>query len=110
MHTSPALLAITPPRRSAVTLADQVQMLAALAHARREMARGVALELVGAEGHVRFQVRAATPAARAQLDMVLSGYYPQGTLTPLDQAADPAVIRPGEEAAACELRLSRRRP
>jgi hypothetical protein len=107
VRAASALLAVTPPRRSAVTLADQVQMLAALAHARREMARGVALEIVGAEGHVRFQVRAATPAARAQLDMVLSGYYPQGTLTPLDQAADPAVIRPGEEAAACELRLSR---
>jgi hypothetical protein len=107
MRATPALLAVTPPRRSAVTLADQVQLLAALAHARREMARGVALEIVGAGGHVRFQVRAATPAARAQLDMVLSGYYPQGTLAALDQADDPAVIRSGEEAAACELRLSR---
>jgi len=109
MRDVASLLAVTPPRTSPVTLAGQAQMLAGLAHARRAARRGVALEIVGAGGHVRFLVRAANAAARAALDGALAGYYPQGSLAPLPAGADdPARRRPGEGAVAAELRLRHR--
>jgi len=103
------LLTVTPPRTSPVTLAGQAQMLAGLAHARRAARRGVALEIVGAGGHVRFLARAATAPARVALEGALAGYYPQGSVVPLpDPADDPAHLRPGEAAMAAELRLRQR--
>ncbi len=63
MSAEPCLLALTPPRSSPVTLAGQAQMLAALAHTRRPARRGIALEIAGKGGHVRFLARAANPAA-----------------------------------------------
>jgi hypothetical protein len=107
MRDRPSVLALTPPRRSRMTLADQVEMLAALTQARRAAARGLALEIVGADGHVSFLARAATPVGRDQLAMVLSGYYPQGSIRVLDAKDDPVRLGVGEGALACELRLSR---
>jgi len=109
MSDGVSLLAVTPPRTSPVTLAGQAQMLAGLAHARRAARRGVALEIAGEGGHVRFLARVANAAARAALDGALAGYYPQGSLVPLpDGADDPARPRPGETAVAAELRLRER--
>jgi hypothetical protein len=106
MRDQACLLALTPPRHSTVTVAGQAEMLAALAHARRTTAWGVALEIAGAAGHVRFLARAANMAAREQLAMFLSGYFPQGAVVPLrDPADDPACLRAGEGATARELRL-----
>ncbi len=106
MSAEPCLLALTPPRSSPVTLAGQAQMLAALAHTRRPARRGIALEIAGKGGHVRFLARAANPAARAALEGALAGYFPQGTVHLLsDPADDLACIRPGEVAVAAELRL-----
>jgi len=103
------LLAVTPPRTSPVTLAGQAQMLAGLAHARRAARRGVAVEIVGEGGHVRFLARAANAAARAALEGALTGYYPQGSVVPLPATAgDPARLHPGEAAVAAELRLRQR--
>ncbi len=109
MRDATFLLAVTPPRTSPVTLAGQAQMLAGLAHARRAARRGVALEIVGEGGHVRFLVRAANDSARAALDGALAGYYPQGSLAPLPAGDDDSARRrPGETAAAAELRLRHR--
>lgn len=99
------LVQLTPPRHSALTPAHQVEMFCALAQARRATAPGVALEIAGDAGHVRFLVRTPTAAARDQVGMVFSGYYPQGAVVPLDEAADPARLPIGAEALAAELRL-----
>jgi len=103
------LLTLTPPRTSPVTLAGQAQMLAGLAHTRRAARQGVALEIAGMGGHVRFLARAANASARAVLEGTLAGYYPQGSVVPLpDPADDPTRMQPGETAVAAELRLRQR--
>ncbi len=108
MNNQPSLLSLTPPRHTVVTPASQVEMFAALAHARRATARGVALEIAGEAGHVCFRARTATAAAGQHLAMVLSGYYPQGAVLPLDGRDDPARLRAGESALAADLRLQGR--
>jgi len=109
MRDTAFLLAVTPPRTSPVTLAGQAQMLAGLAHARRAARRGVAVEIVGEGGHVRFLARPANASARLALEGALAGYYPQGSVVPLPATAgDPACVRPGEAAVAAELRLRQR--
>ena len=106
MRHEPSLLLLTPPRQRPMPVAEQVQLVAALSTSRRTTARGIALELAGADGHVRFLARAATPRARDHLASFVAGYYPQGAVRPLDDPADdPARLRPGEAALACELRL-----
>jgi hypothetical protein len=99
------LVQLTPPRHSALTPAHQVEMFCALAQARRATAPGVALEIAGDAGHVRFLARTPTAAARDQVGMVFSGYYPQGAVVPLDEAADPARLPTGAGALAAELHL-----
>ena len=109
MRDTPSLLAVTPPRTSPVTLAGQAQMLAGLAHTQRAARRGVALEIAGENGHVRFVACAANAASRAALEGTLAGYYPQGSvilLTARDD--DPACLQQGEGAVAAELRLRHR--
>ncbi len=102
----PALLALTPPRSNPIALAGQVEMVAALAGARRATRQGVALEVVGEGGHARFLARAANAAARDQLAMFFAGYFPQGAITPVDDPADdPARLRAREAGLAAELRL-----
>jgi len=102
----PTLLALTPPRSSPIGLAGQVEMVAALAGARRATRQGVALEVVGEGGHARFLARAANAAARDQLAMFFAGYFPQGAVTSMDDPADDlARLRPGEAGIAAELRL-----
>lgn len=102
----PALLALTPPRSSPIALAGQVEMVAALAGVRRATRQGVALEVVGEGGYARFLARAANAAARDQLAMFFAGYFPQGTITSVDDPADdPARLCAGEAGLAAELRL-----
>lgn len=106
MSDNMCLLALTPPRTSPVTLAGQAQMLAGLAHSRRAARAGVALEMTGEGGHVRFLARTANASVRAVLEGALAGYYPQGSVVLLPEPAqDPARVRPGEGALAVELRL-----
>lgn len=113
MSTTPTptpsiLVALTPPRESPITIAGQAEMLAVLAGARRVARAGVAFEIVGADGHVRFLARAATPAGADALRAFLAGHYPQGSVTPLaDPTDDPARLSSGEGAVARELRLAR---
>jgi len=102
----PVLLALTPPRSSPITLASQIEMVAALAGARRATRQGVALELAGQDGHARFLARAANAAARDQLAMFFAGYFPQGAVAPVDDPADdPGRLHTGEAGLAAELRL-----
>lgn len=99
MRDAAFLLAVTPPRTSPVTLAGQAQMLAGLAHARRAARRGVAVEIGGEGGHVRFLARPANASARLALEGALTGYYPQGSVLSLpNPAGDPARVQPGEAA------------
>ncbi len=106
MRHDPSLLLLTPPRQRPMPVAEQVQLFAALSKSRRTAARGVALELAGADGHVRFLARAANARARDHLSSFFAGYYPHGTVTALDDPADdPARLARGEGALATELRL-----
>ena len=84
------LLILTPPRTSPVTLAGQAQMLAGLAHARRAAGAGVALEIVGDGGHVRFLARAANAAARAALEGRSLATTPRAPRPLRDPTDDPA--------------------
>jgi len=106
--TPSILVALTPPRDSPITIAGQAEMLAVLAGARRVARAGVAFEIVGGDGHVRFLARAATPAGADALRAFLAGHYPQGSVTLLaDPTDDPARLSSGEGAVARELRLAR---
>ena len=96
------LLEVVPPREATAGPGAVENLLATLT-----LAAGCALEIACAEGgRPRFLARAPSEADRAHLARQLVGQYPQGTVAFLDaSAADPAAIRDGEAASACELRL-----
>src|SRR5437763_1600011 len=99
--SGPELVEIITPRTNAAALSAAEHLFAALVGA-----RGLALELAGDATGRRLYARTADPTTRARLAAQLGAAYPQAHARPASGADDPAHLRPGEQLAACTLRLA----
>ncbi len=94
----PVLLQITPPRTGERTLLGIENLLQAIA-----TDEPFALELAADSGGVRLMIRTKQPdLVRGQI----ASHYPQARVETIEEPADPAQIREGEQAWTTRLRSS----
>ena len=98
------LVEIVTPRANAATITPIENLLAALS-----LGEPFSLEIAWTDRACRFLVRAGDPTTRRRVEEQLGAAYPQADLRRLpdsaDSGCDPAVLRPGEQRAACALVL-----
>ena len=98
------LVEIVTPRANAATITPIENLLAALS-----LGEPFSLEIAWTDRACRFLVRAGDPTTCRRVEEQLGAAYPQADLRRLpvsaDSGCDPAVLRPGEQRAACALVL-----
>jgi hypothetical protein len=94
------LLEIVTPRTNMATLTSAENFFASIA-----AGEPLSVELAADSGRRRFLVRTASEQMRDQALSQLGAAYPQADFRQLSPDQDPALLRPGEQLAACTLHL-----
>src|SRR5690349_24510801 len=90
------VIEVVTPRTNAAALTSAENFFGSMA-----LGESFSVELAADSSRRQFLVRAASTHVRDQLSSQLHAAYPQAELRALDAERDPAVQRPGENAAAC---------
>jgi hypothetical protein len=99
-EAEPYVMEVVTPRTNAAALSSAENFFASIA-----LAEPVSVEMAADCNSRRFLVRTSTPHMRQQLLSQLSAAYPQADLRAVPPDDDPAILRDGEQEAACTLSL-----
>ncbi len=102
------LLEVVTPRTNAAVITPAEHLFGALGFdpgTEGAAAAALSLEIAGDSDGRRFLARAGSSSARRDLVGQLGAAYPQASLRLLAADRDPALVRPGEQTAACTLVL-----